>query len=139
MKVNSYNDWDPLKEIIVGSAEGSTAILTWPRPEPIPPKTLERAQKLAREAYPDWFVNEVNEDLDNLANTIKSFGVKVHRPKVHDISKMYSNHIGHRLEITSTTSVTSTSLSETLLSKAPHPFEAVTMNRPHSIPFGMIT
>lgn len=91
MRINSHNDWDPLKEIIVGSAEGTTAVLTWPRPDPILPRALERAQQLAREAYPKWFVDEVNEDLDNLANTIRQFGVKVHRPTVHDISRMYSS------------------------------------------------
>ena len=90
MKVNSHNEWDKLKEIIVGSAAGTSTVLTWDRPEPIPPKLLEQAAALAAKAYPDWFLNEIEEDLDNLATTISKFGVKVFRPKVHDIRKMYS-------------------------------------------------
>lgn len=90
MKINSHNEWDKLREIIVGSAEGSAATLSWKNPGPIPEKTMEKAAKLAAEAFPPWFLDEVQEDLDNLAATISSFGVKVHRPNVHDIRKMYS-------------------------------------------------
>ena len=28
-KINSHNEWDKLKEIIVGSADGSRASITW--------------------------------------------------------------------------------------------------------------
>ena len=28
-KINSHNEWDKLKEIIVGRAEGTTATMTW--------------------------------------------------------------------------------------------------------------
>ncbi len=90
LKINSHNEWDKLLEIIVGSAEGTKAVLTWPRPDPIPDDIAKKAFKLAQEAYPQWFADEVQEDLDGLANTIAQFGVKVHRPKVHDISRMYS-------------------------------------------------
>ena len=31
-KINSHNEWDKLREIIVGTAEGSMAVLTWNRP-----------------------------------------------------------------------------------------------------------
>lgn len=89
LKINSHNEWDKLLEIIVGSAEGTKAVLTWPRPDPIPEEVARKAFKLAEDAYPQWFLDEVKEDLDGLAGTIAKFGVKVHRPKVHDISKMY--------------------------------------------------
>ena len=29
MKINSHNEWDTIKEIIVGSAKGTVATLTW--------------------------------------------------------------------------------------------------------------
>jgi glycine amidinotransferase len=90
VKINSHNEWDKLREIIVGSAEGSAATLTWKNSEPISPHVMEEAVKLASEAFPPWFLNEVQEDLDNLAATIAEHGVKVHRPNVHDIRKMYS-------------------------------------------------
>ena len=90
-RVNSHNEWDKLLEIIVGTAEGTSAVLTWAKPEPLTEKVLNTAYDLAREAYPKWFLDEVQEDLDNLGRTIEQFGVKVHRPQVHDISKMYSS------------------------------------------------
>jgi len=89
-KVNSHNEWDKLKEIIVGTAEGSMGVVTWHRPEPIPEETKEKAYKLAKEAYPRWFLDEVAEDLNGLADTLKGFGVKVFRPKAYDCSQMFS-------------------------------------------------
>jgi N-dimethylarginine dimethylaminohydrolase len=51
---------------------------------------MEKAVGLAARAYPSWFVDEVQEDLDSLASTIAGFGVKIYRPNVHDIAKMYA-------------------------------------------------
>jgi N-dimethylarginine dimethylaminohydrolase len=90
LKINSHNEWDKLLEIIVGSIEGTKGTLTWPRPDPIPEDIATKAFKLAQQAYPQWFTDEVQEDLDDLASTIAKFGVKVYRPKVHDVSRMYS-------------------------------------------------
>jgi N-dimethylarginine dimethylaminohydrolase len=90
LKINSHNEWDRLREVIVGTAEGTRAVLTWPRPDPIPPDVMESALTLASQAYPQWFLDEVQEDLDALAATIASCGVKVHRPAVHDIARMYA-------------------------------------------------
>lgn len=90
MKINSHNEWDTLREVIVGSAEGTHAVLTWPRPEPIPEDVLRKAQSLNHEAHPKWFLDEIAEDLNCLAQAIARFGVTVHRPKVHDIARMYS-------------------------------------------------
>lgn len=87
-KINSHNEWDTLEEIIVGSADRTKAVLTWSKPEPVPLAVLETALKLADEAYPQWFLDEVNEDLDGLAKAIQQFGAKVYRPKVHDINIM---------------------------------------------------
>ena len=48
MKVNSHNEWDTLREIIVGTADGTVATLSWMRPDPIPSKVLKKANELAR-------------------------------------------------------------------------------------------
>lgn len=90
MKICSHNEWDKLKEIVVGSAAGSSGVLTWSRPGPIPADVMEKAAKLAAQAFPSWFLQEVEEDLDNLAATIARFGAKVYRPQVHDLKNMYS-------------------------------------------------
>ena len=42
-KINSHNEWDRLREVIVGTAEGSMGILTWTRPTPIPEGVKEAA------------------------------------------------------------------------------------------------
>ena len=90
MKINTHNEWDKLKEVIVGTAEGTHAVLTWPHPVPIPEDLAKKALALNQEAHPQWFLDEIEEDLNSLAATIASFDVKVHRPEVHDISRMYS-------------------------------------------------
>ena len=90
-KINSHNEWDHLKEIIVGSADGLAATIEWHSPKKISDEIISKAYDLCKKASPKWFVDEINEDLDLLSNTIKKFGAKVFRPKVHDISKIYSS------------------------------------------------
>lgn len=51
-KINSHNEWDKLREIIVGTAEGSMAVLTWSRPDPIPENVKEQAYDIAIKAFP---------------------------------------------------------------------------------------
>ena len=90
-KINSHNEWDKLREIIVGTAEGSMAVLTWNRPEPIPDNVKEQAYKIAKNAFPKWFLDEIAEDLEGLVNLLKGFDVKVHRPTIHNLSHMYGS------------------------------------------------
>lgn len=89
-KINSHNEWDKLREIIVGTAEGSMAVLTWNKPGPIPQDTWDKAYTLAKQAFPRWFLDEIEEDLLGLCSTLKRFGVKVHRPQSFDCGQLYS-------------------------------------------------
>ena len=91
MKLNSHNEWDKLKEIIVGTAKKSTAVLSWKKNHNLSYKDISDARKLASEAYPKWFLEEIEEDLDVLAKVLENYGAKVFRPNVHDISKIYSS------------------------------------------------
>lgn len=93
-KINSHNEWDKLKEVVLGIASHSMAALTWTKPDPIPEPVLEKAFRLAREAYPQWLLDEVNEDLESISDIFKQFGVKVHRPKAFDLNRMYSSPYG---------------------------------------------
>ncbi|MCC7016137.1 MAG: hypothetical protein IT564_02905 [Rhodospirillales bacterium] len=90
-KINSHNEWDRLRETIVGTAANSMAVLTWSRPDPIPEDVKEKAYALAKQAFPRWFVDEVEEDLQGLCDILKGFGVKVHRPRPFENSRMYSS------------------------------------------------
>lgn len=88
-KIKSHNGWDPLKEVIVGRADGSVGTLTWLSPDPIPEHILEEAKSLAQQACPQHVIGEVIEDLDGLASTLESLGIIVHRPKPFDQSKFF--------------------------------------------------
>ena len=40
MKINSHNEWDKLREVILGSADKQAAVLTWDKKDKLPEKTL---------------------------------------------------------------------------------------------------
>ncbi len=88
-KLNSHNEWDKLREVIVGTAQGSMAPLTWNKPGPIPEDIKQKAYVLARQAFPDWFLEEIREDLEGLCDALRNCGVKVFRPNVYDLTQMY--------------------------------------------------
>jgi len=91
MKINSHNEWDKIKEIIVGTATGTSATIEWHRPEKIDEKIYKEALSLCKAATPKKFLDETNEDLTSLAKVLEDWGAKVFRPNVHDISKIYSS------------------------------------------------
>jgi len=95
MKLNSHNDWSPLKEIIVGSARNYTAHdrelsfdvffhehlfrsdWAYPRLKKSPgPSAGTRWQIHER------YVEELNEDVEGLADTLQKLGIVVHRPVI---------------------------------------------------------
>ena len=91
MSVNSHNEWDKLKEVIVGTAEGSEAVLSWGKPTNPEPELILKARELSQNAYPKWFMEEIAEDLEGLCAVLREFGAVVHRPNVHNIGKLYSS------------------------------------------------
>jgi glycine amidinotransferase/scyllo-inosamine-4-phosphate amidinotransferase 1 len=94
VKINSHNEWDRLREVVLGSAGHTMAALTWPRPDSIPPAVLEKAYEWARRAYPRWLLDEVNEDLEGVAEIFRKAGIKVLRPTLHDLNRLYSSPFG---------------------------------------------
>jgi len=89
VKINSHNEWDRLREVIVGRADGRANLL-FPADGRVSGELLERAERLAREAYPQWLIDEVNEDLEGLSNVLKSFGAKVYRPNISHITRPFT-------------------------------------------------
>ena len=87
MKLNSHNEWDTLKEIIVGRPNTRASLIFKKTPTE---KEIEQAEELAREAYPEKIVNEIDEDLNELIDVIKDFGAKVYRPDASDVHKVYT-------------------------------------------------
>ena len=81
MMISSYNEWDPLQEIVVGTATQAN----WPTADPVfaleSQKTSWKETPVPSGAVPQWIVDEANEDLDALSDTLTQLGVTVHRPR----------------------------------------------------------
>jgi glycine amidinotransferase/scyllo-inosamine-4-phosphate amidinotransferase 1 len=79
--IYSYNEWDPLKEIVVGRAD----FANWPSNDPVfaqeSEKTTWTETPVPSGPVPDWIIDEANEDLDILSSTLEQLGSIVHRPK----------------------------------------------------------
>jgi len=83
--VNAWNEWDPLKHVIVGRADG----------------TMIQAPEIAVERdwpedgfplgkygpYPNEMVDMANEELDGLARILEGRGIRVDRPTPIDFSQ----------------------------------------------------
>lgn len=87
--INSWNEWDSLKRIMVGDATNAN----WPVNDPVfkleGKKTTWKETPVPRGPVPERIIEETNEDLDTLATTLMSLGVEVLRPdplnfQVHD-------------------------------------------------------
>jgi len=87
MKLNSHNEWDTLKEIIIGMPNARANLIF---KKPVSRNVMEQVEQLAREAYPQKILDEVEEDLEGLCDVIKDFGVKIYRPKVSDIHRVFT-------------------------------------------------
>jgi scyllo-inosamine-4-phosphate amidinotransferase 1 len=78
--ISSFNEWDQLKEIVVGTAD----FANWPTDDPVfaqeSEKTTWTETPVPSGPVPDWIIDEANQDLDILADTLEKLGVIVHRP-----------------------------------------------------------
>jgi len=82
--IDSRNEWDPLKEVIVGRADYAN----WPSDDPVfaqeASKTLWTETPVPSGPVPQWIVDEANEDLDILAKACRDYGAVVHRPQPYN-------------------------------------------------------
>ena len=78
--IYTHNEWDPLKKIIVGDAVHAN----WPRHDPVfsleSEKTTWKETPVPVGPVPQWIIDEANEDLQTLADTLAGLGVEVVRP-----------------------------------------------------------
>ncbi len=90
MKINSHNEWDRLREIIVGRAEGQASLVFSHSSGGFFPETMvQKALELARQAHPQWLIDEITEDLDGLCKVLESFDVKVYRPNIGPVGRFF--------------------------------------------------
>jgi len=82
--INSINEWDPLKAIVVGTATHAN----WPSSDPVfaleSEKTTWTETPVPTGPVPQWIVDEANEDLDLLCETLLKYGATVYRPQDMD-------------------------------------------------------
>lgn len=86
MKLNSHNEWDPLKAVVVGTMEGFSPGLEVSGARS---GILEEAMEFAKKAYPQWYLDEVAEDLEGLCGIFRQAGVRVLRPKWSEASSRF--------------------------------------------------
>ena len=78
--ISSFNEWDPLRSVVVGSAKYAN----WPSNDPVfaqeSEKTLWKETPVPSGPVPQHIVDEADEDLNTLARTVHNLGIQVIRP-----------------------------------------------------------
>ena len=82
----TFNEWDPLKSVVVGDATDAN----WPSNDPVfaleSEKTLWKETQVPSGPVPQWIIDESNTDLQALADVLTKLGVEVIRPSLRDIA-----------------------------------------------------
>ena len=82
--IDSKNEWDPLRSIVVGTAAGAN----WPSTDPVfateGERTAWRETPVPAGPVPSWIVEEADAELDILAETLVRYGATVYRPQPRD-------------------------------------------------------
>jgi N-dimethylarginine dimethylaminohydrolase len=94
VKPNSHNEWDDLKEVIVGTVEGAQI-------PTVKDKALhcidyahltdEEFQNIPTGPYPQKVMEEMHEDLEQICDKLTKLGIKVHRPAPRDFTEKRGN------------------------------------------------
>ena len=88
--VNSYNEWDPLEEVIVGSLEGAVVpsyhiAVTYN----LPTSTAKLYRLFAGRRYPKFLLKKAQRELDEFIHILEAEGVTVRRPTTINGAKRY--------------------------------------------------
>ena len=78
--INTWDEWSPLRRVVVGSATDAN----WPTTDPVfsreGEKTTWKETPVPRGPVPQRIIEEANEDLDALSTALTGLGVEVVRP-----------------------------------------------------------
>lgn len=91
MTVNSYNDWDPLEEIIIGTPQFSNVPRHDISMEHFYQTKVDNTADFLQGPVPDRVVEETEEDFQQIVAILEEFGVTVKRPQPFDQAKTYGN------------------------------------------------
>jgi len=89
--INSYNEWDPLEEAIVGILDGAS-VPEWhlQLESTMPKKYWDFYKKNGGKPFPKKQIEAGKKDLEEFVHILKAEGVTVRRPDAIDFSKPYS-------------------------------------------------
>lgn len=89
--VNSYNEWDPLEEVIVGILDGAT-VPEWhvQLKATMPKKFWDFYKQNGGKPFPKEQIEAGKKDLEEFVHILESEGVEVGRPDPINFSKPYS-------------------------------------------------
>ena len=88
--VCSYNEWDPLEEVVVGRLEGAMIPSKHLTVSFNIPRRLTGIYKLvAGRPYPKFVVRPAQRELDEFMHILEAEGITVRRPAVTDFSATY--------------------------------------------------
>lgn len=93
--VQSYNEWDPLEEVIVGTVEGAT-VPPWDgiTRATMPSHAAWFFRKYGNQPFPKHMVDQASSQLEGLISVLKDLGVTVRRPTATDFSVEYQTPWG---------------------------------------------
>ncbi len=85
--VQTFNEWDPLEEVVVGRLEGATVPMSHVTFDGnLPPVARRLYRPLAGRRYPRILVRRAQRELDQLIHVLEQAGVRVRRPDIVDFS-----------------------------------------------------
>lgn len=87
LTVNSWDEWSPLKCLIVGKADGARVPNDDRSLRAIAYAHLRADERVPSGPYPRQVIDEANEDLDLLAEKLTALGIAVLRPENFDLEK----------------------------------------------------
>jgi glycine amidinotransferase len=90
--VNSYNEWDPLQEVIVGRLDYATipnnhVLFT----QSLPRRAATLYRPIAGRRYPRAIVEPAQRELDEFVRILEAEGVTVRRPGLMDFSRSFGS------------------------------------------------
>jgi glycine amidinotransferase len=84
-EVNSYNEWDPLEEIIVGRVDGASVPTLQPEVKANTyPEKWWFFEKHGGKPFPEELIQPAAKELDEFSHVLEGEGVKVRRPDTID-------------------------------------------------------
>ena len=90
--VNSWNEWDPLEEVVVGRLEGAAAPPSHvTMVGNLPAKAARLYPLLAGRRYPRLLLKPAQKELEGFVRLLESEGIAVRRPEIVDFSIRFSS------------------------------------------------